>query len=643
MTHEHGAPMESNGIHTDPALTVSLALAAGLTAQAIAHHLRLPGIVLLLAAGALLGPDVAHVIQPNDLGAGLQTLVGFAVAVILFDGGLNLNIRQLRRESGAIRRLITIGALVTAIGAAVAARYILQWEWRLSILFGTLVIVTGPTVIGPLVKRIKLKSNLQTVLEAEGVLIDPIGAITAVVALEVALQPTGESLAAGLLTALARLSFGLMLGLVGGYGLVFVLKPKRLIPENLRNVFVLAFVLALYHVSNSVQHESGIATVTIAGMVVGNVRTPLVRELLEFKEQLTSMLIGMLFVLLAADVRLSDIQALGTPGLWTLAAVMFVVRPLNVLASTWGANMTARERTFLCWLAPRGIVAAAVASLFAVTLDQHDIAGGASLRALVFLVIAGTVLVQGLTGGLVARLLGVRRPANAGYIILGANDISRALAGALRDGEESVTLVDSNADAVRCAQDEGFRVVYGNGLEERTLQRARVDTVAGVIAMTTNEEVNLLFARNAHYEHKVARSYVALRLDQGTVTPAMVHAIEGEMLFGAQRGLDLWNVRLRRGHATAERWRLNALPENATELNGPKPTDVARCVLPLVRSRRGRVTPIGDSTELREGDVVTLLVYDERRDEVVPWLTDQGWEPVVESAEPEASESAESS
>jgi NhaP-type Na+/H+ or K+/H+ antiporter len=618
---------------SDPALTVAVALAAGMMAQAIAHHLRLPGIVPLLAAGALLGPDLFGILHPEVLGSSLQVLVGYAVAVILFEGGLNLNLGRLRRESAALRQLVTIGALVTAAGGMLAARLILGWGWSLALLFGVLVIVTGPTVITPLLRRVPLQRNLHVILEAEGVLIDPIGAVIAVVTLEVVLHPSGSSLLGGALDVASRLGAGALLGLAGGAAIAFLLRPKHLVPEGLENVFTLAMVLALFHLSNALVEETGLAAVTVAGLTVGNIRSQALSDLMDFKEQLTVLLIGLLFVLLAADVRFEEIRRLGVPGLLTVVALMLVVRPLNVWAGTAGSDLGLRQRLLLSWIAPRGIVAAAVASFFAVALDEAGMPGGAALRAMVFLVIAVTVLVQGVTAGLVAGLLGVKRRTNTGYAILGANELSRALARALRDGGEEVLFLDSNPDATQAAQQDGFRVVFGNALEERTLQRAGLDGLAGCVGLTPNEEVNLLFATKAGEEFKVPRRYVALHLDEGHVTHEMIQAVGGRVLFGAQRDTDLWAVRVRRRLAVPERWRREA--EEETQPEEEAAFEEAAAVLPLALYRDDGVELIDEATRMRKGDEVLFLVFAERREEAEAALRTGGW---VQVGETEADE-----
>lgn len=618
--------MPHGGLHVDPGLTIAIAIAVGIVCQSLAHHLRVPGIVLLLGAGVLLGPDVSGVIEPAALGGALHTLVGFAVAVILFEGGLNLNVRRLRREAKVIRQLVTVGGLVTAVGGMLAARLIMGWDWRPSILFGTLVIVTGPTVITPLLRRIRPSRAVSTVLEAEGVFIDAIGAIIAVVALEVAISPSGTTVATGFANVFVRLGFGLVFGVLGGLLLGALLRVRRLVPEGMENVFTLGLVLALFQGSNAVVPESGIMTVIMAGLVLGNFQTPVQRELLDFKEQLTVMMIGMLFVLLAADVRLSEIRALGWAGVLTVLALMLVVRPATVAVSTRGSSLSLREKAFLSWLAPRGIVAAAIASLFADTLNAAGIPGGDQMRALVFLVIIMTVLLQGLSGGLVAKVLGVRRP-QSGYIVLGANELARTVGRVLRQAGEEVTLLDANADACSAAEREGFRVVYGNALEERNLQRAGIESCSACVALSPSANVNILFARKAR-ELKAPRIYVALEKKNENLSPANVRDLGGRVLFGTPVHLDLWTHRIAQGSASLERWKRTGSPKAAEETPAsPLAEGNAGIGILLVRATAPALHD--DKTLFKEGDELMLAIYRDRREEVVGWLERQGWTPMA--------------
>ena len=439
----------------NPALTLAFAMAFGMLAQVLARHLRIPGIVLLLGAGLLLGPDALGIVHPSSLGDALPFIVGFAVAVILFEGGMNLRLSRIRREGKTIRQLITTGALVTALGGTITAKVFLGWDWRISLLFGVIVIVTGPTVITPLLRRLKLRRSVSTVLEAEGVLLDAIGAVIAVVALEIALSPSGLSFLTGLFHIITRLIVGSAIGAAGGVLLAFLLRFRNLVPEGLENVFTLSLVFALFQGANSISPESGIVAVTAAGLVVGNMKTHVHRELREFEEQMTVLLIGMLFILLAADVRLIEVTELGWGGIITVTILVCVLRPLNVYIGTMGSNLNLRQKALLSWIAPRGIVAAAVASLFALELEKHGV-DGSQLRAMVFSLIAVTVLLSGLTGSLAAQFLGLLRPENVGWIILNANNLSRSLARILIGSGEEVVCIDQNPKACRRAEEEGI-------------------------------------------------------------------------------------------------------------------------------------------------------------------------------------------
>lgn len=606
----------------DPALSVAIALAAGIAAQSIALHLRVPGIVLLLAVGVLLGPDVLGLVRPDTLGESLHTLVGLAVAVILFEGGLSLELDRLRHEARTIRRLITVGAAVTAVGGALAAKLFMGWEWRVSILFGTLVIVTGPTVITPLLRRIRVTRKLRTILEAEGVLIDPIGAIIAVVALEVAVSTGPYAAAAGLLGLPFRLGIGLIMGVLGGSIIGLLLRYERLVPEGLENVFTLALVLALFETSEAIVAESGIMAAPVAGLVVANMKTRLKRELQEFKEQLTVLLVGLLFVLLAADVRIRGVVELGWPAVATVGALIFLIRPLNVAVSSAGSNLDPREKTFLSWLAPRGIVAAAVASLFAQRLEVYGLAGGAELMAMVFLVIAATVVVQGASGGLVARLLGVRRPENHGFLLVGANAVGRALGRALEEEGEEVVLVDTNATEALAAEQEGFRVVYGNANDERTLLQADVEARRGFVCVTPNEGVNLLLARKAREVYRVPRAYVALLHRTLGVQDEQVHEAGAVVLFGAAVDIGGWAHDLLQNTAFSSRWRYRGEGEP-----GPWAESEGQPLLALVLRRGRAAVPVDDETRLRPGDVVHVAMTRAGAAVAEAWLRTRGWVP----------------
>ena len=605
----------------NPALTLAFAMAFGMIAQVLARHLRIPGIVLLLGTGLLLGPDALGIVHPSSLGDALPFIVGFAVAVILFEGGMNLRINRIRREGKTIRQLITTGALVTALGGTVTAKIFLGWDWRISLLFGVIVIVTGPTVITPLLRRLKLRRSISTVLEAEGVLLDAIGAVIAVVALEIALSPSGLSFLTGLFHIITRLIVGSAIGAAGGFLLAFLLRFRNLIPEGLENVFTLSLVFALFQGANSISPESGIVAVTAAGLVVGNMKTHIHRELREFEEQMTVLLIGMLFILLAADVRLIEVTELGWGGIITVTILVCVLRPLNVYIGTMGSNLNLRQKALLSWIAPRGIVAAAVASLFALELEKHGV-DGSQLRAMVFSLIAVTVLLSGLTGSLAAQFLGLKRPENVGWIILSANHLSRLLAKVLIGSGEEVICIDQNPKACRRAEEEGIKVIYGNGLDEKTLLRAEIDTRLGAMGLSSNEEVNLLFGTKAKEIGRLSVILVGIKSMAEGITSEMVKEISGRIPFGGQCDIEQWAGWIQRGITSINRYSLTSPASNNNFQDG-----MEGIILPLVLHRKSKSQPIDDTTEIKAGDEVTMIVNNQRKKEALEWLSSQGWIP----------------
>jgi NhaP-type Na+/H+ or K+/H+ antiporter len=615
-----------------PALTIAMAMAVGIVCQVVSRHLRIPGIVLLLGAGVALGPDGLGLIVPGVLGHDLHVLVGFATAVILFEGGLNLDRRRLKREGTVLRRLLTWGAGVTALGSALATHYVLGWSWTLSVALGSLVVVTGPTVVTPLLRRIKVRRELETILEAEGVLIDGIGAILAVVVIEVVTLPDLGFLH-GMGILLQRLGFGAVAGLLGGAAIAAALKYARIVPQDLDNPFTLALVLALVQGCNTVMPETGIVAAIVAGMVVANAGIPELRDLREFKEQLTVMLIGMLFVLLAADVRLAEIGALGWAGVATVLLLMFVVRPVAVLASTPGQGLDWRQKAFLAWVAPRGIIAAAVSSLFADRLRAAEMPGGLDLRALVFLVIVMTVVLQGLTARPLALALGLARPSGRGYAMLGAHALARLLAGRLRASGQPVVMIDSNAENCRHAEQEGFRVIYGNALEERAQRGSQMDSRLAAIGLLPNGVVNLRFAERARRESQVPEAIIAESPGLEGLESEALQRDDIHMLFGSPRDVALWDLRVRRGTAALEIWRCEAEADlEAREL----PRDTHGRLLPLVRRRDRACEPVDERTRLAAGDEVDWLVFRDSLADAHAWLREAGWVAVASPAAAEA-------
>ncbi len=611
-----------------PAFTLVLALAAGVVAQVVARHLAIPGIVVLLVAGAGLGPDGFGWVEPSALGEGLLVLVELSVAIILFEGGLNLEVSRLRREQSPIRRLVLYGPLVTLVGASLAVLTFLEdWDLMAALVFGGLVVVTGPTVVGPLIDTLRLRPRVGTVLEAEGVLIDPVGALLAVLLLEIALAPGADSLASGAEVLLYRVGLGALAGVVMGFALAWLLRSPRLVPEGYGNILVLGAVLFLFQGCEEIFSQSGLLAVTLAGVVVGNLKSSVDRDLREFKDQLTVLLIGMLFVLLAASVRLEDVYGLGLPGLAVVASLVFLVRPATVAVCTAGSELTWKERVLIGWVAPRGIVAAAIASATAVALVRYEIEGADELLALVFLTIACTVFLAGFTAGPVATVLGQRLPEREGVAILGAGGLGLLLGDELRRANVPVVFLDSNPQSCRRAEEEGFTVVYGNALQERTLHRARMGAVRSVVGLTANQMLNSVFVSRTRERFSVPHGFVAVERLEAGLAPQLVQDGEAQILFDGPHEVERWDVRSRHGQVGVEPWVFRGTAEAALEKNEkPRPGDP----FVMLTVRRGtRTSVMHGGFELRPGDVVSVAIQLEDRRQAEETLRAGGFEPEV--------------
>lgn len=483
----------------DITLLIILTVISGIGAQVFAAFLNAPGIVFLLLFGIVLGPSGLGLLHPDRLGTGLDVLVSLMVAIILFEGGFNLELRDLGRVSGSLRNLVTVGTLITLLGAGMAAHWLSEFPWPIAFLYGSLVVVTGPTVINPLLRQVQVDRRIATLLEGEGVLIDPVGAILAVVVLNVLLNGGAAPLAIASSLAI-RLGIGGSIGIVGGWLLGLLLKQAKFISDDLKALVVLAGLWGLYGTAQLLQNESGLMATVAAGIVLRAFSLPEERLLKRFKGQLSIMAVSVLFILLSADLSLAGVLALGWGGVLTVLALMFAVRPLNIWVCTWNSGLNWRQKLFLCWIAPRGIVSASVASLFAILLTQRGINGGDSIKALVFLTIIMTVFLQALTAQWMANLLQINSKAATGAVIVGCNPLSLLIARLFKERNEPVVLIDTAPEAQALAAQEDLPIFISSALDVDVLERAGLASKGTFLAMTSNGEVNLVVAQRAAEE-----------------------------------------------------------------------------------------------------------------------------------------------
>ncbi len=462
----------------------------GIAAQWIAWRTRLPSILLLLLFGLVAGP-ITGFIRPDDLfGPLLFPLVSLSVAIILFEGGLSLRFSEIQATRRVLRVLVTVGALVTWAVASAAGYYLAGLNVDLAVLLGAILVVTGPTVIGPLLRFVRPRGPVGPLLKWEGIVIDPIGATLAVLTFEaiqtIRLEEVLPLILWGMLkTVLIGTGFGLL-----GAGFLVLLIGRNYVAPHLQNPFALALVLGAFVGSNQLQPESGLLTVTVMGIALANQNRVSVQHLVEFKENLRVLLLSCIFILLAARIQIAQLRSIGVPDLLFLIALIGVARPLSVLASTLRSRLSWKERVFLMWMAPRGIVAASVSAVFAAYLVERGVPGASRLVTLTFLVVIGTVAFYGLTALPVARLLGLAERRPQGVLFVGAHDWARAIAAELHRNDVPVLLVDTNAGNLAEAREEGLPAHAGDAASEQVRNEVDLEGIGRLLAMTSNEEVN---------------------------------------------------------------------------------------------------------------------------------------------------------
>ncbi|HEX9655873.1 MAG TPA: sodium:proton antiporter [Bacteroidota bacterium] len=475
-------------------MTIVATIVLGIVALVIAERTKIPSIIFLLSLGVVFGPDLLNVVRPELLRQGLYALVALSIAIIMFEGGLTLQISNVRTVSKSVLNLITIGALVTWAGAAVVSWLILDISWTVAILFGSLVIVTGPTVIGPILRTVKVNSNIRTILKWEGILIDPVGAITAVLVLGF-VTVEEQTLLATIGGFLGRIAIGTIIGLAAGFLMTRIMRLN--LSESVSTLLIFAFVFLMFGVSDLIVKESGIMSVTIAGIVMGNMKVPNLHHVKGFKEKLTLLMVSSLFILLAANLRLQEIEAIGWKGVLVVFCLMLIVRPLNIWASIRKGSLDLKSKLFLSWIAPRGIIAAAVASLFSFTLAQHGFHEASLLSSLTFLTIAITVLVQGSTAKPLAKLLGVLQTGTSGVLVLGGNGLGVSFARELMEQGVRSGILDSNRRNLSVAQREGIATFLGDVHSDELWDEIDLTDYRFFIAATSNNELNSLACSKA--------------------------------------------------------------------------------------------------------------------------------------------------
>ncbi|MBT8379072.1 MAG: cation:proton antiporter [Ignavibacteria bacterium] len=586
----------------------------GIAAQWLAWRFRFPSILFFLVFGFIAGPVIGFLNPDELMGDLLIPVVSISVALILFEGGLTLRLGELRDVGKVVITLIIIGAVITWIVASAAAHYILNLNLQLSILLGAILTVTGPTVIGPLLSHIRPLKRVGTILKWEGILIDPVGAILAVLVFEAILAGEISEAAPVILLGIVKTIF---IGGVIGYGmakLLILLLRKFLIPDILQESVALVMVIGAFVVSNILQPESGLLTVTLMGLFMDNQKLVSIKHIVEFKENLRVIIISSIFILLAARLQLSDFQNFDIYTFAFLGVLIFIARPLSVFLSTIGSKLNFKERTFISWMAPRGIVAAAVSAVFALKLAESGIEGSEILVPITFLVIVVTVIVYGTTSLPLAKALKVVQSKPQGIMFVGAHSWARLIAKILKEKNINVIMVDTNRQNIQAARLEGLPAYLGSILSEHISDELDLDGIGRLMALTPNDEANSLASLHMADAFERGEMYQLPPLSEKTgkeleFSPKHLRA---RFLFG--EGINYFHL----NSLFTEGWTIKStkLSDNFTFENMKE--YYSNNILPLFRISNGNrilISTIESPIKPESGDTVIALVLVKEKNE----------------------------
>ncbi|MEQ9300880.1 MAG: cation:proton antiporter [Cyclobacteriaceae bacterium] len=485
-------------------LELASILVFGIFAQWLAWKIKQPAILPLIIIGLLIGPgstfitsDGSKFINGDAFFSGdvLFSFVSIAVGVILFEGGLTLNLKEVRNQAGTVGNLLLFGSLVTFTGGGVASHYLLDLSWPMAFLFGGLIVVSGPTVVLPILRNVRPNNKVNTILKWEGILIDPFGALIAVLMYEfiVSSHHGADYPIEVLQEFFTTISSGIVAGGIGAFILYYAIK-RNAIPEYLRNVFTLGLVILTFAFSEFIHKEAGLMAATVMGIILANLNMEEIKKILLFKEDISLILISVLFILLSSRIEVAQIETLGLASFFLFLVVILILRPFGVLLATIKSTLTWREKAFISWIGPKGIVAAAVASLFSLTLiknpDIVDPQEAELLLPLVFSMIVGTVVIQGSSAKWVASMLGVVRKEPTGIIFVGANELARKIAQRIIDHGHDVVMVDTSTTSVKVAQKMGLPAIEANVLSDGIFEDVDLSQMGRLAAVTSNSGLN---------------------------------------------------------------------------------------------------------------------------------------------------------
>lgn len=531
----------------EQAVVIAIVGLLGIGAQWLAWRTNRPAIVLMLAAGFLAGPVLGIFDPEHAFGELLEPMVAIGVALVLFEGGLSLNFRALGNTGGAVWRMATIGVALGWLFGAIAAHEIAGLVWPVAILFGGILVVTGPTVVIPLLRQATVQPRPASLLKWEAIVNDPTGALCAVVAYEYfRLSATGASWIAIIPPMLAAAVFAGAIGYAAARAIAWIF-PRGLVPEFLKVPILLVTVIAVFVLSNMIEHEAGLVAVTVMGIALANMNVQSLRAIHPFKETIAILMVSGIFVLLSASLKWSDLAYLDWRFGLFLLALLFVVRPATVLLTLLGSQIPWNERLFVAWIAPRGIVLVAISGLFALRLSELGYADGNVLIGLGFAVVVATVLAHGFTIDLAARLLGVKGETRPGLLIVGSTPWSVALAAQLHELGTPVMVVDSSWERLALARREDLPHYHGEILNEATEHTLDLSPYQVLVAATDNEAYNTLVCNEFAYQIGRDAVYQLGQPGEHDDRHAIPESLRGRALFDSGFGVEEVAERLAEG------------------------------------------------------------------------------------------------
>lgn len=539
--------------------TLCVAVFLGILAQYVAKLIRIPGLIVLMVFGVVAGPQFLHLLEVDKLSNITAALISVGVAVILFEGGMKLQLKDLRMAPRATLGIIGVGPLVTLGLVTVILHYVLGLRWDLAAVGGSLVTVSGPTVIEALLARGSLAKRIKDILTWEAILVEAFGGVIMVVVLHFVLSESGDTLHT-LQDFFTRMLVGVGFGIVAGK-LLRYLVPKRIIHHELLNLSILGVVLLAFWLANHLAHESGLMTAVIAGFIVGQLRHPDLEKIRDFKEQMSLLVISVIFVLLAARFEIQELWIHGWPMVIAVAGILFVVRPIMVFSTTVGSGLCTREKAFLSWISPRGVIAAATASLFSIILEHEGFENAKILETIVFLVILSTVVLQGLTVVPVAKLLKVMTPPRNGFLLVGIHPFSIVLGKLLKEEGIPVLLVGHEGKYEEEAKKAGLEAKILNVLDEEELEAAGMERMGTMLALTEKDETNTLVCRVGQKVIGMHRAYQIVNTFFSDVTDEVLLNLGGQPAFDMKMSVQTLNERLESGRLKIEKLNLEKCEE----------------------------------------------------------------------------------